>query len=158
MVSEIAWEDLGGEALGDSLFATYATSKLYNALYAMELNKRCGEAAGVEAFAVHPGRFVATDIQNKANKEHWFSGKVLPHLTTLFAISPADGALSALYAATASAVAGKGGSMYGPGEMNTGFTSEWRPTSKLLTQENAAKLLDETLKLIAAKGGKLDAK
>ena len=83
---------------------------------------------------------------------------VLPPLFTAFAITPADGAVSALYAATAPELAGKGGSMYGPNEMNACPTGEWKPGSKALTAENAKRLLDDTLKLIVAKGGKPDAK
>jgi NAD(P)-dependent dehydrogenase (short-subunit alcohol dehydrogenase family) len=44
-----------------------ALSKLCNALYAQELNAR-NKDAGVEAYAVHPGRFVSTPLQEKANK------------------------------------------------------------------------------------------
>ena len=50
-------EDVGGEKLNESSFSTYATSKLCNALYTLELNERC-KGAGVDAFCVNPGRLV----------------------------------------------------------------------------------------------------
>jgi len=50
-------EDVGGEKLTDSSFGSYALSKLYNALYALELNARCKDV-GVEAFCINPGRMV----------------------------------------------------------------------------------------------------
>ncbi len=84
-------------------------------------------------------------------------GKVLPGLSTLFAVSAAEGALPSLYAATAPENAGKGGGGFGPNELNVCFTGAWKASGKAATPENAARLLDDTLKLIAAKGGKLPA-
>ncbi len=128
---------------------------------------------------MHPGRFVATELTDKANKgarsatddhprslahsisfcaEHWFVRSVLPPLFSAFSITPADGAVPVLFAATAPELAGKGGSFYGPNEVNACPTGVWVPGSKALTAENAKRLLDDTLKLIAAKGGKPDAK
>ena len=117
---------------------------------------------GIEAFAVHPGTFVASDIQNKMDTEHWsmkaFSTLVLAPMNVMMGVPAADGARPALFAATATELAGRGGAMFGPNMLNLGWTSEWKPTTAALTAENATRLLDETIKLIAAKGGKPDAK
>jgi hypothetical protein len=82
---------------------------------------------------------------------------MLPHVSGMLAVSPRDGALPALYAATAPECAGAGGSFYGPNEMNVKFTGAWQLSSKAATPETAKRLLDDTLALISSKGGKLEA-
>ena len=75
MASGVDIEDVGGEKLTESSFATYATSKLCNALYTVELNARCA-GTGVEAFCVNPGRLV------RAREQCWVAAHIThPRLT-----------------------------------------------------------------------------
>jgi hypothetical protein len=48
--------------------------------------------------------------------------------------------------------------MFSACEMNSRVVQDWTPSSAVFTRENATRLMDETLKLIVAKGGKPDAK
>ena len=172
--SALDFEDVGGEKLTESSFGTYAASKLCNALYTLELNARCKDV-GVEAFCVNPGRMVrplvyrgmrcdthsdtapqiATNITHKADQQSWIM-KIMPLALTVMAVDAADGALPVLHAATTPGLAG--GSMFSASEMNSRVVQDWAPSSAVFTRENATRLMDETLKLIVAKGGKPDAK
>ena len=152
--STLDWEDVGGEKLTESSFSTYAASKLCNALYTLELNTRCKDS-GVEAFCVNPGRMIATNITAKADQASWIM-KVLPVAMTVMAVDAADGALPVLHAATTPGLAG--GSFFSASELNSRVVQDWTPFSAAFTPENGKRLMDETLKLIIAKGGKPDAK
>lgn len=96
----------------------YTASKLANLLFAFELQRRL-EAAGVEyvaSVACHPG-WAATSLQTGGPREGSPPRRLLVGLgarvaNRLFAQSAAMGALSVLYAATASDVTG--GSYVGP--------------------------------------------
>ena len=147
----LALDDFGGEAHGSTGFAQYGLSKLYDALYAVALSRRPELSGAVSAFSVHPG-FVATDIQGKADVG-FLLGPLLRGLTALMALSPADGAISTLYAATATGVAS--GQSFGPNKLNRGLTNEWKPSSAAFTPENADAMMAAALQLIKAKGGKL---
>jgi len=146
-------EDIGGEKTAETNMTSYGTSKLQLALYALALNARFKEA-GIEAFAVNPGQVSTPMLVRASSAEAPWYIRAMILVSSFLAVSPSVGALSTLYAATAPELAGKGGGMYGPNEWNVGFTKEWRIKGSLATQENADKLLDETLKLIVAKGGK----
>ena len=147
----IDWEDLGGAKLTSSGFSTYGTSKLFNALYARELHLRLRDK-GIAAGAVHPG-FIATDIQNKTDKSQCF-----PHIMALmasFMAVPTDkGALSSLYVATAPGIgdAADREAQWGPDDFNRNFTAVRPIANKQYTAENARRLVDETRKVLAAKG------
>jgi len=149
--AKLSLDDLGGEALTESSHSTYGLSKLYDALFALELEAR-HKAGGVSAFAVHPG-FVDTGILGKADASNWLTG-LLKVLVGLMAVPTSDGALSTLYAATAAPLAD--GRCLGPNEANVGFTRPWAPRTAAYTAENATALYEATLKLIAAKGGVLE--
>jgi NAD(P)-dependent dehydrogenase (short-subunit alcohol dehydrogenase family) len=88
--------DLGGEALKSTTLAQYNASKLCNALYALELSRLYG-SRGVLAASTHPG-IVATTLVGKADSGCFESGFLSCGL--LFACTPAEGAISTLYAAT----------------------------------------------------------
>ena len=147
----LALQDFGGEAHASTGFAQYGLSKLYDALYGVALSRRPELAGVVTALAVNPG-FVATDIQGKADVGCCL-GPLLRGLTALVAISPADGALSTLYAATAPGVAS--GQSFGPNRLNRGLTNAWKPSTAAFTPENADAMMAAALQLIKAKGGKL---
>ena len=153
-VSALDFEDVGGEKLTESSFVTYAQSKLCNALYTLELNARCKEV-GVEAFCVNPGRLIATKLTAKADQQSWFV-KLLPAAMTIMSVDAADGALPVLHAATTPGLCG--GAMFSASDLNSRVVQDWTPSSALFTADNAKRLMDETLKLIVAKGGKPDAK
>ena len=74
---------------------------------------------------------------------------------SIMAVDAADGALPVLHAATTPGLAG--GAMFSASDINSRVVLEWKPCATF-TPENAAKLMDATLKLIVAKGGKPDAK
>ena len=48
--------------------------------------------------------------------------------------------------------------MFSASEINSRVVQEWKLYAAAFTPENAARLMDATLKLIVAKGGKPDAK
>ena len=98
---------------------------------------------------------IATNITAKADQASWIM-KVLPVAMTVMAVDAADGALPVLHAATTPGLAG--GSFFSASELNSRVVQDWTPFSAAFTPENGKRLMDETLKLIIAKGGKPDAK
>lgn len=158
MAGGIDWEDLGGEKLSDTGTGQYATSKLFNGLYARALAMRYN-GKGLAVFAVHPG-FVATEIQEKSAAsclKYLFSA-----LAKVAAIDPPAGAVSSLFTATAP-LAGEGGSLhldkgalYGPDSFNRGLTAARPFGNKQYTDANATRLHAETLRILEAKGFKAD--
>lgn len=98
---------------------------------------------------------VATNIVAKGNQEHWMIHWLLPAMSVM-AVDASDGALPVLHAATTPGLVG--GAMFAPSDINSRVVVDWKPTSAAYTPENATRLMDETLKLIVAKGGKPDAK
>jgi NAD(P)-dependent dehydrogenase (short-subunit alcohol dehydrogenase family) len=101
--ARLAWDDLNSERRYGRDRA-YAQSKLANLVFALELQRRL-DAAGADVLSVaaHPG-WAATDQQQ---------GPLISALTRRFGQPAARGALPALYAATATGVAG--GDLVGPG-------------------------------------------
>eukprot|EP00879_Flechtneria_rotunda_P009861 GHRR01010313.1.p1 GENE.GHRR01010313.1~~GHRR01010313.1.p1 ORF type:complete len:372 (+),score=104.96 GHRR01010313.1:231-1346(+) len=109
-VGETDWNDIRGDNRPTDM-KTYATSKLWDIMVALEMNDRL-KGTGVESFACHPG-MCRTDIFRKADHDkmasiitdwaQWIAGQ-----------TAASGALSLLYCATAPELEGKGGTYYGP--------------------------------------------
>ena len=98
---------------------------------------------------------IATNMTAKADQESWIM-KILPAAMTIMAVDAADGALPVLHAATTPGLVG--GAMFTASDINSRVVQDWKPYSAFFTPENATRLMDETLKLIIAKGGKPDAK
>ena len=147
----IDWADLGGAKLTSSGLSVYGMSKLFNALYARELHLRLREK-GIAAGAVHPG-FIASDIQNKTDKSQCIP-KITAFLASMLAVPTDKGALSSLYVATAPGIgdAADRPAQWGPDDNNKHFTSVRPIANKQYTVENARRLVDETHKVLAAKG------
>jgi hypothetical protein len=82
--------------------------------------------------------------------------KVLGPAVSIIGTDAADGALPVLHAATTPGLAG--GAMFSASDINSRVVQEWKPYAAAFTPENATRLMDATLKLIVAKGGKPDAK
>jgi hypothetical protein len=157
LAAKLAARDVGGEGATDTGFDTYALSKAYNVLFArhlaarMQAQEAAGAAGCLHVFTAHPG-FVATPIQAKAVGLMAAAVRVL---AALFALSPASGARSTLFAATAPGLAS--GSGYGPSDYNFGLTSAWAPRSDIFDDKAAEEMLfQETLRVLAAKGRVVD--
>ena len=75
---------------------------------------------------------------------------------SIMACDAADGALAVLHAATTPGI--PGGAMFSASDINSRVVQEWKPYAAAFTPESATRLMDATLKLIVAKGGKPDAK
>jgi NAD(P)-dependent dehydrogenase (short-subunit alcohol dehydrogenase family) len=105
----IDFDDLGWEH-GYNPRSAYQRSKLANAAFAIELDRRLRAAGSpVKSVLAHPG-YSATNLQ-KTGPTGWME-QVLKVGNALFAQSAEDGALPQLYAATAPGVSG--GEFYGP--------------------------------------------
>jgi NAD(P)-dependent dehydrogenase (short-subunit alcohol dehydrogenase family) len=100
----IAFDDLDFTKRGYNAIAAYAQSKLANLLFMFELQRRL-EAAGADTLSVasHPG-WTATDLQRYS--------RLARMLNPIFGMSPEQGVLPTLRAATAPDV--HGGEFYGP--------------------------------------------
>jgi len=98
------FDDLNFATRDYDAWAAYGQSKLANLLFTFELQRRC-EARGLDviAAAAHPG-WTGTDLQRHA----WYM-RLFNHLV---AMSPSQGALPTLRAATAPDV--RGGDYFGP--------------------------------------------
>jgi len=82
-------------------WGAYGQSKTANALFSVELDRR-GEPYGIRAFAVHPGRIIATDlIRNLADDE------IPKSATGIKTIE--EGAATTVWCATSPQLEGKGG-------------------------------------------------
>jgi len=82
-------------------WAAYGQSKTANALFSVELDRR-GEPHGVRAFAVHPGRIIATDlIRNLTDDE------IPKSVTGIKTIQ--EGAATTVWCAISPQLEGKGG-------------------------------------------------
>lgn len=142
--------DVGGAALTQTGFREYACSKAYGVLFARALAARLAAEtppAPLLVSVAHPG-FVATPIQSKATG---LASALVRLIAQLFALSPARGAHSTLYAATAPAV--RSGEGFGPSDYNRGLTMPWAPRGDIFDAPDAADVLfDETLRVLADKG------
>ena len=103
-LGRIAFDDLNWESRPYRAWLAYGQSKLANTMFALELHRRLSAAgADVRVTAAHPG-WTGTDLQRNAGLVRFFN--------PLFAMSPADGALPTLRAATDPDAAGA--SYWGP--------------------------------------------
>lgn len=106
-VAPIVFEDLHFERRPYNAWLAYGQSKTANVLFAVEFDRRFGPA-GVHAYAVHPGA-IPTELNRhltaedlRAVENHTPGGK-------LDTKSVASGAATAVYAATAPELQGRGG-------------------------------------------------
>jgi len=109
----IDFDDLQGEHSYQP-WPAYAQSKLANAMFVLELDRRLRAAElDVISAGAHPG-FAATNLQFSGPRSEGtsMSARGLGLATRLFAQSASDGALPILYAATANGV--HGGEYFGP--------------------------------------------
>ncbi|MFG2650644.1 oxidoreductase [Streptomyces sp. NPDC048436] len=108
---KLHFDDLNGEN-GYKPMGFYNQSKLANAVFGQELHRRLAESGSpVRSVLAHPG-YTATNLQMGAPIGLW--RVVLGRIgNPLFAQSPANGALSQLYAATEPTL--EGGEFIGPG-------------------------------------------
>ena len=107
----IDFDDLNWERRPYRAWLAYSQSKLANTLFALELHRRLAATGDdVRATAAHPG-WTGTDLQRTAGLVRFFN--------PMFAMSPADGAMPTLRAATDPAA--EGATYWGPSrffEMN----------------------------------------
>lgn len=102
---EIRWHDLSHER-EFSAFPAYGHSKLANILFSNELARRL-RGTGVTSNALHPGA-VATGI----GSNNGIAGRVVPLLLKPFFRSPARGAATTIYLASATEVDGVTGKYF----------------------------------------------
>ena len=110
-LGRIDFDDLNWERRRYRAWLAYGQSKLANTMFALELHRRLSAAgAHVRATAAHPG-WTGTDLQRNTG--------LVRFLNPIFAMSPAEGALPTLRAATDPEA--EGASYWGPSrffEMN----------------------------------------
>jgi retinol dehydrogenase-12 len=116
----------------------YARSKLANILFTYELARRL-DSSGVTVNAVHPGH-VATDIWQT---NFSFFGPALKYITSLFALTPQQGADTLIFLASSSTVANLTGQYFvnrkaAPSSLlsydETKARQLWQISEKLTTQ------------------------
>eukprot|EP00189_Rhodosorus_marinus_P004496 CAMPEP_0113965974 /NCGR_PEP_ID=MMETSP0011_2-20120614/8061_1 /TAXON_ID=101924 /ORGANISM="Rhodosorus marinus" /LENGTH=298 /DNA_ID=CAMNT_0000978583 /DNA_START=249 /DNA_END=1145 /DNA_ORIENTATION=- /assembly_acc=CAM_ASM_000156 len=140
------FDDVGGKSYEKSDMGVYAVSKLYNVMFAQELDTRV-RGEGVRSFVVQPG-VVNSEIYSKSE----------PTALTRTAISmqfmmqsPDKGSISALYAATSDEVLPIGASrMFGPNFLNMGNTAARNIGSKDVNDTNNKLLWEKTQELVSA--------
>jgi NAD(P)-dependent dehydrogenase (short-subunit alcohol dehydrogenase family) len=105
--SPVVFEDIHFERRPYDKWLAYGQAKTANVLFAMELDRRLG-AAGVHAYAVHPGA-IFTDLSRHLVPEdiEWLQ-KQMPG-GQFRSKSVEAGAATSVYAATAPELAGRGG-------------------------------------------------
>jgi NAD(P)-dependent dehydrogenase (short-subunit alcohol dehydrogenase family) len=139
----IDFDDLQWETRRYSKGASYGQSKLANLLFTFELQRRLDAAgAGTLAVAAHPG-WTATNLQR-----HTGAGNLL---NPVFGMSPWQGALPTLYAATAPEA--EAGSYYGPKgllEMR-GFPGKVGSTAESRDEHKARRLWEVSEDLTGAR-------
>jgi len=125
-MGRMRWDDLRGER-SYGKWTAYGQSKLANLLFTYQLHRKLdAKRAGTISVACHPG-YAATNLQFAGPRMQGSSlleaGAGL--MNRLFSQSAAMGALTILYAATASDV--RGGDYFGPG----GFAEMWGSPKKV---------------------------
>lgn len=134
--SPVRFDDLGFESEPYDPWVAYGQSKTANALFAVALDAR-GASRGIHAYSVHPGG-IMTDLQRHMPREEllergWIDEDGNPN--PLFK-TPAEGASTGLWAATAPELESRGGvycedcSVKGVvppdhGDARTGGVKEW---------------------------------
>eukprot|EP00189_Rhodosorus_marinus_P011198 CAMPEP_0184751736 /NCGR_PEP_ID=MMETSP0315-20130426/43204_1 /TAXON_ID=101924 /ORGANISM="Rhodosorus marinus, Strain UTEX LB 2760" /LENGTH=298 /DNA_ID=CAMNT_0027231021 /DNA_START=816 /DNA_END=1712 /DNA_ORIENTATION=- len=137
-------DDVAGKSYEKSDMGVYGTSKLYNIMFAQELDNRVG-ADGVRSFAVHPGA-AKSDLVTKIEPGMYnFLGKFV----RLISQSTDNGAISSLYAATSDEVLATGASkLYGPNWFNMGNTAAREIGNKDVTPANNKILWEKTKEIV----------
>jgi NAD(P)-dependent dehydrogenase (short-subunit alcohol dehydrogenase family) len=103
-VGRIVLDDLNWERRSYRAWLAYGQSKLANMMFALELQRRLAAAgSSVQVTAAHPG-WTATDLQRESG--------IVRVLNPVFAMKPAEGALTTLRAATDPGAGG--GTYWGP--------------------------------------------
>jgi NAD(P)-dependent dehydrogenase (short-subunit alcohol dehydrogenase family) len=108
-LSPIRFDDISFDSAGYDKWKAYGQSKTANALFAVELDA-LGKHAGVRAFAVHPGG-IMTELQRHLPREEMIAAGWMDadgNLSERFK-TPAQGAATSVWAATAPKLAGRGG-------------------------------------------------
>lgn len=134
--SPVLFDDINFDVTPYDPWVAYGQSKTADALFAVGLDARAA-AHGIHAFSVHPGG-IMTDLQRHMPREellarHWIDAD--GHPNPLFK-SPAEGAATGLWAATAPELADRGGvycedcSIKGVvppdhGDITTGGVKQW---------------------------------
>lgn len=108
-LSDIRWDDPNFQTTPYDPWQAYGQSKTANALFAVELNRRYAEQ-GVTANAVHPGG-IMTGLQKhmpegEAQRRGWIDENGVPNPAFK---TPAQGAATSIWAATAPELDGVGG-------------------------------------------------
>ena len=111
MRSPIRWDDIDFRT-GYEKWTAYGQAKTANVLFAVHLD-RLAAAAGVRAFALHPGAII-TPLQRHLPMEEmqelgWMDENGNPTAATFNFKDPPQGAATQVWAATASALDGMGG-------------------------------------------------
>ncbi|MFD4457791.1 hypothetical protein [Nocardia sp. NPDC058480] len=107
-LSDIRWND-PHFSRGYDLWRAYGQSKTANALFATHLDV-IGAATGLHAYAVHPGSILTPLQRNIARAEQIAQGWIGSDGTHADGFkTPAQGAATAVWAATAAPLAGYGG-------------------------------------------------
>ncbi len=146
----IDFDDLGWEH-GYEPRAAYQRSKLANAAFGIELDRRLRAAGSpVKSVLAHPG-YSATNLQS-AGPTGWMK-QVLKVGNALVAQSAEDGTLPQLYAATAPGV--EGGEFYGPDGFREarGAPTQVRATSRANDPELGRRLWDVSEELTGVSFG-----
>lgn len=107
--SPVRFDDINFETTDYDPWVAYGQAKTANALFAVALDAR-GESRGIHAFSVHPGG-IMTELQRHMPREEllqrqWIDADGNPN--PLFK-TPAQGAATGLWAATAPELAERGG-------------------------------------------------
>ncbi|QKJ88508.1 SDR family NAD(P)-dependent oxidoreductase [Paramixta manurensis] len=110
--SPVHFDDINYEQRPYDPWRAYGQSKTANALFAVQLDK-LGQASGIRAFAVHPGRIPDTHLSRFMSDEQKAAIAQSANVGPDFVPSPlktvAQGASTSLWAATSPQLAGKGG-------------------------------------------------
>jgi NAD(P)-dependent dehydrogenase (short-subunit alcohol dehydrogenase family) len=106
-IGGIDWDDPNYHQREYAAWPAYGQSKTANILFTTELERRLGDR-GVHAFAVHPG-LVGTDLDRYLSDDDraWLEKRV--GKAGVFSKSPAQGASTSVFAATAPDLAQQGG-------------------------------------------------
>jgi len=143
-MAKVDLDDVGGKSYEKSDMGVYGTSKLYNVMFAQELDKRV-RADGVRSFVVQPG-VAKSDILKKTEKSTLTA--IMKRMQFMMQSSD-KGAISTLYAATSDEVLTTGASkMYGPNMMNMGNTKARKIGSKDVSVTNNELLWNKTQALV----------
>ncbi|WP_329116534.1 SDR family NAD(P)-dependent oxidoreductase [Streptomyces sp. NBC_01465] len=107
-LSDIRWEDIHFRT-GYDRWLAYAQSKTANALFATHLDT-LGASSGLSAYSVHPGSILTPLQRHIPRDEQRAQGWITPDGTPAPGFkTPAQGAATAVWAATSPLLAGRGG-------------------------------------------------